>query len=80
MILYIRQTVCADDEGLIDGEYDQLCIAYISDYVGAGDWVDDPGMIEVEGFNLLDVVPSDGSFAAIDKGVDTSAINAVNDD
>ncbi|KAG6492337.1 hypothetical protein ZIOFF_047294 [Zingiber officinale] len=45
MMLYIRLTVAADNRGLIDGEYDQPCI---SSY-GAGDWIDDPGMIEVEG-------------------------------
>ncbi|KAG6530883.1 hypothetical protein ZIOFF_004645 [Zingiber officinale] len=57
-----RQTVAADNKGLVDGEYDQISI---SDY-DAGDWIDDPGMVEAEGFNLLDV-PPDGSFAVIDK-------------
>lgn len=70
-----RQTVAADNKSLIDGEYDQISM---SDY-DAGDWIDDPGMVEAEGFNLLDVVPPDGSFAAIDKVVSTSVINDVNE-
>lgn len=74
-MMHFRQTVAADNKSLIDGEYDQISM---SDY-DAGDWIDDPGMVEAEGFNLLDVVPPDGSFAAIDKVVSTSVINDVNE-
>ncbi|RWW62776.1 hypothetical protein BHE74_00030074 [Ensete ventricosum] len=41
-----------------------------------GDWIDDPGMLEMEGINLLDATP----IASIDKVANTSDGNLVTND
>ncbi|XP_009418974.2 uncharacterized protein LOC103999056 [Musa acuminata AAA Group] len=70
------QPVATESKGLINGENDLLSISSYD----AGDWIDDPGILEVEGINLLDVTLPGGPLPVIDKAGNTSDGNLVIDD
>ncbi|KAJ8460088.1 hypothetical protein OPV22_033014 [Ensete ventricosum] len=70
------QPVATESKGLINGENDLLSISSYD----AGDWIDDPGILEVEGINLLDVTLPGGPLPVIDKAGSTSDGNLVIDD
>lgn len=68
--------MATESKGLINGENDLLSISSYD----AGDWIDDPGILEVEGINLLDVTLPGGPLPVIDKAGNTSDGNLVIDD
>ncbi|URE40435.1 Plant organelle RNA recognition domain [Musa troglodytarum] len=70
------QPVATESKGLINGENDLLSISSYD----AGDWIEDPGILEVEGINLLDVTLPGGPLPVIDKAGNTSDGNLVIDD
>ncbi|CAL9129750.1 unnamed protein product [Musa textilis] len=71
------QPVATESKGLINGENDLLSISSFD----AGDWIEDPGILEVEGINLLDVtLPGGPPLPVIDKAGNTSDGNLVIDD
>ncbi|XP_064981268.1 uncharacterized protein LOC135622891 [Musa acuminata AAA Group] len=67
-----RQPVATESKGFKNEEHDLIS----PDNYNAGDWIDDPGMLEMEGINLLDATP----IAAIDKVGNSSDGNLVNND
>ncbi|WOL15318.1 hypothetical protein Cni_G24099 [Canna indica] len=75
-----RQSVATESKGPKNGEYDNLI--NVDEDSNAGDWIDridDPGMLEEEGFNLLDATPPVDPFPVIDEVCNTSDGNVVND-
>ena len=68
----IRQPVATESKGFKNEEHDLIS----PDNYTAGDWIDDPGMLEMEGINLLDATP----IAAIDNVGNSSDGNLVNND